>query len=203
MSVWFRVPVATPSATVRPSRMTVTRSVMAKISSSRCDTKTRLRSSSRRVAITSNSRSTSPGLSDEVGSSKMINSAFQHQRLGDFDQLALGGGKVADLDIEIQRVALAQAFKRLGGATAHRGVGQAGPARRQTGRKMFSSNRQVVRQIGLLHDDGDSGAERIARGRFRSRGASLNVRVPASGGKCPAMTFERVDFPAPLAPIRA
>ena len=75
MSDCDRPPVGSDRATVRPSRITVTRSVIANTSSSRCETNTSARPAARSRVITSNSRSTSPGLSEAVGSSKMISVA--------------------------------------------------------------------------------------------------------------------------------
>ena len=59
--------------------------------------------------MTSNSRSTSIGLSEAVGSSKMMRLGLDAERLGDLDKLALRGGEVAHLDVERQDVFVAEA----------------------------------------------------------------------------------------------
>ena len=69
--------------------------------------------------MTSNRRSTSLGLSDAVGSSKMMRLALSAERLGDLDELALRGGEVAHLRVERQSVLLAEVgedFARRAGA---------------------------------------------------------------------------------------
>ena len=97
------------------------------------------RPSSRSRAMTSNSRSTSAGLSEEVGSSKMTRLASSAERLGDLDELALRRGEPAHLGVERQDVVVAERGRgspaRAGAATAK----DRRPGRPSSGRKMFSS----------------------------------------------------------------
>ena len=61
------------------------------------------------------------GLSEAVGSSKMMSFGLERERLGDLDELALGRGEPADLPVERQGVLLAEAredLRRRAGACA-------------------------------------------------------------------------------------
>ncbi len=83
-------------------------------------------------AMMSNRRSTSVGLSEAVGSSKMMSSASSAERLGDLDELALGRRTGAGpLDVERQDVLLAERRQQLARpAPVQRRQGEAGPGGR-------------------------------------------------------------------------
>ena len=72
--------------------------------------------------MTSNSRSTSPGLKDAVGSSKIIRLDVERQRLGDLDELPLRRGELPHFGSERQTDAILTEFgqdlRRRGGASA-------------------------------------------------------------------------------------
>ena len=114
----------------------------------------------------SNSRSTSIGLSEAVGSSKMI-SSIDAERLGDLDQLALGGGQVPDLGVERQHVFLAERRQQFGSPAVEAGIGDAGALAAEFRQEDVLEHRQVGDEAGFLHHDRDAGssASRVERSR--------------------------------------
>ena len=105
----------------------------------------------------SNRRSTSPGLSEAVGSSKMISSASTRERLGDLDQLALRRREPPHLDVERQRVgSWPRAVQDCLPRPRRSAVGQPpGPA--ELGQEDVLEHGQVGGEASLLHHDGDAG----------------------------------------------
>ena len=91
---------------------------------------------------------------DEIG--------VERQRLGDLDELALRRGEVAHLGVERQRVLLPEIGENLAGAAPHGGR-DSRPGRPSSGRKIFSSDRKIGRETGLLHHHRDAGVKRLAR----------------------------------------
>ena len=121
------------------------------------------RGPARAARMTSNRRSTSRGLSEAVGSSKMMRSAVERERLGDLDKLALRGRKRADLGCRAgpSRVLTEDRQNSLARRRMRRTT--ACPGRPSSGRKMFSSTERSGARRRLLHHHGDAGVERLAR----------------------------------------
>ena len=86
-----------------PSRMTVTVSQRAKISSKRCEMNSSARPSSRRLRATANSRSTSTPLSAAVGSSMISTLSVERDGLGDLDDLLVGDREALGDAVGVER----------------------------------------------------------------------------------------------------
>ena len=201
MSAWLSERVSSEAATVRPSRMTVTRSVMANTSSSRCETNTRARPSSRSVAMMSNKRSTSPGLSEAVGSSKISSSARSASALAISTSC-----RCAD---ERRRTSAssgrAASWPRLPSSSLARrrsALRDSRPGAPSSGRKMFSSTeRSGARLVSWVTSA--MPAESASRGERKASAVPRQSSCPRSGRTWPLMTRAKVDLPAPLAPSSA
>ena len=171
--------VAAALATTRPSRKTVIRSVISKISSSRCETKTSAFPCWTSSRITSNSRSTSLGENDAVGSSKMMILGVDRQRLQNLDHLALARRKVA----QDRAAAAGVRVGRTGRAARSRARRAAStkPARRAELRQVdVLDDAQIRREARLLHHHRDAGADRFAR-RSEARGSAEEPDLAAIG----------------------
>ena len=91
---------------------------------------------------------------DEIG--------LERERLGDFDELPLGRGKVPGLRFERQRVLLAEIAEDLAGPFPHVPPRQSpGPA--EIRKEDILDDGEVGREARLLHHHGDPGVERLAR----------------------------------------
>ena len=96
----------------------------------------------------------------------------EHERLGDFDKLALRRQKVARLGVEREDILLPEIGEDLARAPPHRRARKpAGLA--QVGQKDVFQNRKVRREAGLLHDHGDAGVQRLARRARFERPAAI------------------------------
>ena len=161
-SGWLSELVSTEAATVRPSRRTVRRSAIANTSSSRCETKMTAHPDALRRAMTSNSRSTSPGLSEAVGSSKMMRLALSASALA----ISTSWRCAAEswrTSASSGRVRCCPSSVRISfGAPPHQRVGQTpGPAERR--QEDVFGDRQIGREAGLLHHHRDADVQRLAR----------------------------------------
>ncbi len=136
-SAWVRSAVAREAMTVRPSRSTVTRSVSAKTSSSRCETKTRPRPEARSRPITSKRRSTSPGLSEAVGSSKMRSLARTPSALA-ISTSCFWAEERRRTSTSKGRPSLWPSASRISSPVRRSAVRSSRPGRPSSGRKMFS-----------------------------------------------------------------
>ena len=152
--------------------MTVISSEIANTSSSRCETKTTAQSAASRREITSNSRSTSLGLSEAVGSSKMIRLALSASALAISTSWRCAAERSrASASSDSERF-LAEIGENFSSAPAHRRTRQ--PARRpKFGQEDVLEHREIGREARLLHHHRDAGVERLARRAHVERTAAI------------------------------
>ena len=172
--------VASDAATVRPSRMTVTRSLMANTSSSRCETKTSPCPAWRNRVITSNRRSTSVGLSEAVGSSKMMSVASSASALAISTSWRCAAER-RRTSCSSGRVSCWPRLARMASARCRRAPRRNRPGQAELGQEDVLENGKVGREAGLLHHHCDAGADRLARvARIERRAAEFDAAAVAA-----------------------
>ena len=118
-------------------------------------------------AMTSNRRSTSLGLREAVGSSKMMRVGLERERLGDLDELALRGGEVARLRVERDCVLLAEIGENFAAPCRRIAGRDRRPGRPRSGRKMFSSTERSGARLVSCMTMAMPRVERLARAARR------------------------------------
>ena len=170
--------VGSPAATVLPSRSTVTRSVIASTSSSRCETNASAWPASRSRVMTSNRRSTSLGLSEAVGSSNTISSASSARALAISINCRWAAERCRTSVSSGARPAWPREFRMAARAGAPRGEdAPAGPVRAGRG----SRARSDPARVGFLHHDRQPALERVAGGCQRRGGCGCHRHRGAGG----------------------
>ena len=161
--------IGAPMATFLPSRSTVTRSAMAKTSSSLWLTKTIATPSSRSFARSLKRAAVSCSVIEAVGSSSSRILASLRQRLGDLDDLHLRDRQAAHfgarVDAGVEQIEIAARLP-LDRAV----VDEAVPGRQPLEQDVLA-DAEARDEIALLMDGADALAERIARrGEFEPPG---------------------------------
>ena len=170
--------VGSPAATVLPSRSTVTRSVIASTSSSRCETNASAWPASRSRVMTSNRRSTSLGLSEAVGSSNTISSASSARALAISINCRWAAERCRTSVSSGARPAWPREFRMRAPAAPRGEDAPAGPVRAGRG----SRARSDPARVGFPASRSPA-RSRARRGRMSAPGAAVEVDVTGIGAQ--------------------
>ena len=152
--------------------MTVISSEIANTSSSRCETKTTAQSAASSREITSNSRSTSLGLSDAVGSSKMIRFALSASALAISTSWRCAAERSRASASRDRERSWPRSARISLGAPAHRRTRQAAGTP-EVGQEYVFEHGKIGREARLLHHHRDARIERFARRTHVERSAAI------------------------------